>query len=186
MPRYELMENHPLQMLSFEDLQAIVADVVETLPHEWKTKVANREWRKLVKLVGDALEDAYLLGPVAKETWLPKVAEEFRRIEEKRSPGVRREVRIAYEQLLDRIYGAILRHSLRRVSTVVCGEHGELYLSRLLVARTARLANASHPSIEELIEFIYMGGPRFEVEFSWEPLGDGLADGRPERRRRID
>ncbi len=186
MPRYELMENHPLQMLSFEDLQAIVDDVVEALPHEWKAKVAAREWRKLADLARSALEDAYLIGPVAKEKWLPKIAAELRRIEDKRSPRVRREVRIAFEQLLDRIYGSVHRHSLRRAATVIGGENGQLYLTRLMAVRTARLGNANHPSIEELMEFIYMGGPRLEIEFSWEPLGDGLGEEHPVRRRRGD
>jgi hypothetical protein len=184
MPRYDVLENHPLQLLSYEDLQAILDEMLNDFPQEWHTKVAGKEWRKLAGLVRKALEDAYLRGAAAKGDWLPRVATEWARIEEKRSARVVTEVRIGYLRLLDRTYGAIYRHVLRRVPTAVHGGTGVFHLSRLLYYRNARVSDADRPALQELMELLYEGTDlKIELEFSWKPIGDGLGEEAPWRRR---
>jgi hypothetical protein len=184
MPRYDALENHPLQLFSYEDLQAILDEMLNNFPQEWHTKVAEKEWRKLADMVRKALEEAYLRGPAAKDVWLPRIAAEWTRIEGKRSVRVVTEVRIGYLRLVDRLYGAIYRHVLRRVPTSVHSRAGVFHLSRLLYYRYARVRDTDKPALQELMELLYEGsGLKIELEFSWKPIGDGLGDDASWRRR---
>lgn len=184
MPRHEVLENHPLQLLAFEDLQAILEEMVGSFPQEWKTKAAQQEWRKLAGLVQEALLDAYLVGPAAENEWQARVAQEWQRIEEKCSAPVVREVRIGYLRLLDRTYGAIYRQVLRRVPTAVYSATGVFHLSRLLYYRYARVRAADKPPLQQLMELLYEGTElHMELEFTWKPIGDSLGEETPWRRR---
>jgi hypothetical protein len=184
MPRRDVLENHPLQLLAFEDLEAILEEMVNSFPQEWKTKVAQQEWHKMAGLVREALLDAYLMGPAVENEWQARVAQEWQRIEEKCSAPVVREVRIGYLRLLDRTYGALYRHVLRRVPTAVYSASGVFQLSRLLYYRYARVRAAEKPPLQELMELLYEGtGLQIELEFSWKPLGDSLGEDSSWRRR---
>jgi len=174
MAPYGTLEYFPLQLFSFEDLQAILDDVIANFPQEWQTKVAERQWRKLAGLVREALLDAFLVGPRAKERWLREVDEVLARNEQKRSKRALLEIRIGYIHLLDRIYGATFRHVIRRVPTAVVGGPGRYRLEILNMFRYARVRHTAKTALEQLMEFIHMGGPRFEMRYSWQPMGEDV------------
>jgi len=189
MPRYGVLENFPLQLLSYEDLKAILAEVVPSSPRKWSTPRAEEEWGRLCGEVQEALHDAYLLGPAAKGKWLHPVADHLARIDRHYTAPEATEIRIAYLSLLDRVYGATLRHVLRRMPTALCSASGHFRVSRLLMFRYSRIRETEEkPALEELMEFLYLGGPRFEMEWSWSPLGSEIEEEEDEevmeRRRR--
>ena len=184
MPRYNLVEHCPLQILSFENLQQIVSEEINTYPGEWHTKVARQAWRRIAHLVQEAMLDAFRRGAAAGAEWPQRVGEELQRVEQRHRSDVVREVHQTYIELLDRIYGAIYRHVLRNVPTAVRGGSGHFHLSRLVIYRYARLRDADKPALRELMELIYEGsGLKIEAEFSWQPLGDGLGEQDSWRRR---
>ncbi len=183
MPQVEVVEHFPLQLISYEDIQQIIDEAAD-MPLAWRTKVAAREWCKLTGHVHLALRDAYLLGVAARDKWLPRVESEWHRIEEKRSSKVVAEVRAAYVQFLDRVYGATYRHVLRRVPTAVYSSTGHFYLSRLLFYRHARVRDTEKSALQEVMELFYEGsGLRLELEFSWQPMEEHMGEDRPWRRR---
>ena len=184
MPKYDLMEHCPLQILSFENVRQIVAEEVNTFPGEWHTKVARREWRKVAFLAQDALLDAFRRGAAARDKWLTRLADEFKRIEQRHRSDVVDEIYQTYVELLDRIHGSIYRHILRHAPTAVFSSTGHLYLSRLVIYRNARLRDAEKPALQELMELVYDGsGLKIEAEFSWQPLSDGTGQEAGWRRR---
>ncbi len=186
MPKFGVLEYFPLQILSFQDLQEVMDSVIEEYSQDWETKVAEREWRKLAGDVREALLEAFLVGPPAKQTWLAKVAQRLADNEKRRSRRALREIRVGYISLLDQIYGAIFRHVLRRVPTAVSSGSGQFYLSRISMPRYARVrATDVKPALEEVMEFIYLGGPRIDVDFFWQPLGSSL-DVSPRRQQHIE
>lgn len=185
MTKYSTLEWCPLQILSLEDLQVVVEEAIDSFSdREWGTKRAEREWRKLVGYVQGALDDAYMRGLAATDSWLQLVEEELQRVEDTASKRVKREVRLTYFDLLDRIYGGIFRHTLRRVPTCLPTQQGNFALGRITIFRCTRLRDTEKPALEQLLEFIYRGGPRFELEFGWRPMGDGHLPGLGEPKRR--
>jgi hypothetical protein len=179
----DLFEHCPLQILCYEDLRGILSNEINTYPGDWHTKVARQRWRRLARIVEDAMLDAFRRGRAACGTWLPRLAEELERIEARHRTDVVREIYQTYMELLDRIYGAIYRHVLHNVPTAVVGTTGRLHLSRLVIYRYARLRNADKPALQELMELVYEGTElKMEAEFSWQPLGEGL--GQPDSWQR--
>lgn len=182
MPKSELFENFPLQMISYDDLQQILDEADVPLPEE--AAEAAEDWGKLCGYVRQAVRDAYLLGAVARDKWLPLMDGEWRRIAEARAEGIVTELRAAYVQFLDRIYGATYRHVLRRAPTALLCSTGQFYLSRLLFYRYPRVRDAGKPPLQEVMELFYDGSElRLELEFSWKPLGEQAEGERPWRRR---
>jgi hypothetical protein len=183
MPKHNLLEHCPLQILSYENLRQIVSDQVNTYPGEWHTQVARREWRRVAQVAQEALLDAFRRGAAACATWLPRMAAELARIELRHRANVVKEIYQTYIELLDRIHGAIYRHILRNVPTAVHGSTGHFYISRLVIYRYPRVRDAEKPALQELMELIYEGsGLKIEAEFSWQPLGDVLDQSRWQRR----
>jgi len=173
MVRYDVIEWFPDQILSLEGLRDLLEEVTRTFAWPWSSKRAEREWRRLAEMVREAMEETFILGVEAKERWLPRIHDCLENLESKKgiSERGRRDVRAAYITFLDRIYGAIFRHVLLHMPTALCTEAGHFRLNELVVFRYARLRDGEKPALEELLEFLYLGGPRFEMLFSWKPLG---------------
>ena len=184
MPKHNLLDHCPLQIISYENLDQPVANEIDTYPGEWHTKVARQEWRKLARLVQEALLDAFRRGAAAWPVWRHRVADELQRIQLRRRSDVVQEIYQTYIELLDRIYGALYRHILHNVPTSIpCGT-GRLQISRVVINRYPRLRDAGKPALQELLELVYEGSAlQVQAEYSWEPLGDGLdPSGRWKRR----
>jgi hypothetical protein len=203
MVRYELLENFPLQVFSYADLQEILNEAEADLPQEWPTKAATREWQNLVKDVRQALSEVFVYGPGVKKEWRDKVQERLDEIagnpDSSETPGnrppataeqprgkrkrrrrvsieVAREMRIAYLNLLDRIYGAILRHVLRHMPTSVVAGTGYFYLSWLDMFRYTHVhATEAKSALEQLLDIMHEG-LRVGLGYSWKPLGEGLEE----------
>ncbi len=181
MPRSELLENFPLQMISYADVQQILDDA--DLPLTWEDAEAQEEWARLAGCVRQAIHDAYLQGAAAQDKWLPLLEREWLRIAGTRAEGIITALRAAYVQFLDRIYGATYRHVLRRVPTALLCSTGHFYLSRLLFYRHARVRDADKPALQAVLELFYEGSElRLELEFSWKPMGEQAEGERPRRR----
>lgn len=174
MARYEMIEYFPFQILSFEELRQIVQQIRENFTWSWSNKRAEREWRRLAEMIQEALEEVFIRGRAAQDRWLSQIHDRLAALESgKKKAAARtvRDVRAAYIALLDRLYGAIFRHVLVHMPTALFTEAGHLHLSQVVVYRYARLRDAEKSALEQLLELIYRGGPRFEMVFSWQPLG---------------
>ncbi len=221
MVQYDLLENYPAQVLTYQDLEAILGQVeAELPPPEWPTESkrtaeqATREWEKLAAAVREALETVFVYGPAAKKRCQEKVEAQLERcawIPEKllaadsgapASPAlppkarpkrarltdeVRNRLRRAYFDLLDHIYGSILRHVLRHIPTAVVAGSGYFHLTRLDMFRYARVRETEDKSALGHLLDIMHEGVKVELEYSWKPVGEGLAEAeaaRPAWRRR--
>ncbi len=168
------LEYFPEQLLTLDAMRTIFRQVRETFTWSWPNKRAEREWRRLAGMVLEALEEAFIWGAVVKGRWVGRIHDRLAALESgkgKASVRTVREVRAAYITFLDRLYGAIFRHVLAHMPTALPTEVGYFHLSQVVVFRYARLRDAEKPALEELLEFLYLGGPRFEMVFSWQPPG---------------
>ncbi|MGB9723814.1 MAG: hypothetical protein ACP5OO_09740 [Chloroflexia bacterium] len=174
MVQYEAMDWFPHQILTLQELQSIIQQARASLAGPWPNRRSEREWNRLAGLVQEALEEVFLWGSRAKDEHLRRVHDYFESLKggkKKASAGTLQAVRAAYVTFLDRIYGAIFRHVLLHLPTALCTEVGHFHLSQVVIFRYARLRDAEKSGLEELLEFFYLGGPRFEMIFSWTPLG---------------
>lgn len=189
---YSLLENFPLQMCGLDDLQTIVEEAIAGCSTALRNPLAEGRWRELAGLVQDALRQVFLGGTAARQRAVEPVNAALRRLEERMaageiSPEEWAEIQCGYLELLESLHGAFFRHLLRRLPTALVGGEGHFTLDRVRFVRYSRLHDKEQgkPTLERLLEFICQGGPQFEVEFVWEPLGKGLAEREsPERRRR--
>lgn len=173
MSRSDLLEYFPDQILTLDEMRKIFRQVLEAFTWPWPNKEAEEEWFQLAELIRQALEEAFIWGTAAKDKWVPRIRERLPALESGEEVSARQAVRAAYIAFLDRIYGAIFRHVLSHMPTALCTEMGHFHLSQVVVYRYARLRDTEKSALEQLLEFIYRGGPRFEMVFSWKPLGGG-------------
>ncbi len=157
-----------LQLFSFQDLQEILEEIVggiEPSPGE-----AAQKWQELCQYLQNAVYDAYLYGPAAKEEWGPLISTWLDALRQT-NPETARTVQITYITFLDRVYNAIIRNVLRHVSSNLCCPWGTLSLHQVNIWRYGRVRETEHKTaLEQIIELIYQGGPRFEMEFCWQFL----------------
>lgn len=171
MMRTDLLEYFPDQILPLDAVQTIFQQVFEAFTWPWPSPQAKQEWRQLAELTREALEETSIWGMAAKDKWVPRIQERLPALESEEKDSVRRAVRAAYIAFLDRLYGAIFRHVLSHLPTALYTEVGYLHLSQVVVYRYARLRDTEKSALEQLLELIYQGGPRFEMVFSWHPPG---------------
>lgn len=190
---WNTMEYFPLQMCCMEDLADIVAEVSAGFADKPRGERVDRERRELARLVHEALKQVFLQGEAAKSAAMAPVSELWQRLEEQvhrgeLAPTEWAEIREDYLRLLDALYGAFFRHLLCRLPTTLFGGQGRFTLDRVRFSRFVRLhdKNEGRPTLERLLDFVCQGGPQFEVEFVWEPLGKQMEKTEPEWRRRAE
>jgi hypothetical protein len=169
MTNFQVMDHFPLQIIAYDDLMVMVDEVTD-LFKEWTHRQAKEEWQQLAQWAKEALGEAFLQGHVSKDQWIPKVTKALDEIKENHPPEVSKEVQIAYLALLDCIYNAILRHVLRNLPTSLCCTEGTFALSQVKFWRYSRIRDTDKPALEQLMELLYQGGPRFEMEFKWHMM----------------
>ncbi len=173
MARFGLLECFPEQILPLEAVQAIFREVIQAFAWAWPSPRAEQEWHQLAELTRKALEEVFIWGEAAKDKWVSRIQERLPALESGEEDSAQRAVRAAYITFLDRIYGAIFRHVLSHMPTALFTEVGHFHLSQVVVYRYARLRDTEKSALEQLLELIYRGGPRFEMVFSWKPLEGG-------------
>lgn len=175
MVRHDVIDWFPHQILTLDELQGIIQQTREAFVWPWPNKRAEREWERLADLVQEALEEVFIWGAKAKDEYLRQVHDRCEALKggKKKASTTIRAVWAAYVTFLDRIYGAIFRHVLSHLPTALCTEVGHFHLSQVVIYRYTRLRDTEKTALEQLLEFIYQGGPRFEMVFSWQPLGGG-------------
>ncbi len=180
----DLLECFPDQILPLDAVQSIFQEVLKTFTWRWPDPSAKQEWHQLVELTRKALEETFIWGEAAKDKWVSRIQGRLPVPESgEEENSVQRAVRAAYTTFLDRIYGAIFRHVLSHMPTALFTEVGHFHLSQVVVYRYARLRDTEKSALEQLLELIYRGGPRFEMVFSWRPLGGGGEEQVPLWRR---
>lgn len=185
MPTYGVLESFPLQILTFDDLQEVLAEALVDFPVEIPAGKAKRAWQELAEWVGEALSDAFLHGAEAKERWVPRIEDRVQGLEGVLPNDQGKSIRIAYLALLDRVYGGVFRHALRQMPTALCGgQGGHFCLRRVTMFRYARVRDTDKRALEQVMEFLYQGGPRFEMGFSWQAPGEEPAELDPWGKRR--
>lgn len=162
-----VIEYFPLQMLTLEDLQAILDLAFNPSPNSCPAERVKQEWQILVNWVQEALVDAFLRGPPSLERWVPRINRHMEEIEQQCTYEETCKIQGAFLCALDRVYGAIFRHVLRRMPTAIDNGQGYLVLDKITFYRYARLKDTEKPALEQIMELLFRGGPHFRLEFKW-------------------
>lgn len=182
MSRRTLMEYCPLQILSYEDIgklnDCVLTDLErQGLPDKLPAAV-QPVWGQVTEMVGQALLDARLFGSTKGLEWITRIDNELREWQTVLGDDDYRSLRIAYMDYLDSLYGAILHHALSHLPLSVMMPMAQLQLYRVSFWRYTMVKNASEKNdpqkgaLEQVIEMMYNGGGRFELDFEVKMLGE--------------
>jgi len=167
-----VIEYFPLQMFTLEDLRAILDLALNPSTNSCTSERVKQEWQILAIWVREALFDAYLHGPSSLGRWVPRINQHMEELEQQCSHEEACEIHATFLCALDRVYGAIFRHVLRRMPTAINNGQGYMVLDKITFYRYARLKDTEKPALEQLMEILFRGGPHFRLEFKWRTPGD--------------
>jgi len=175
MSRGNLMEYCPLQVLSYEDTEKLVAGVRDEMERKdvpARLPAAVRPaWNEVTAMVRQALLDARLFGAPTGHAWITRIEDRMDHWQTALGADDYRALRIAYMDYLDSLYGAILRHALSHMPLSVMMPMAQLRLYRVSLYRYTMVKNAadgagsSKGALEQVVEMMYNGGGRFELDF---------------------
>jgi hypothetical protein len=177
MPRADMLENFPLQIIAYDDLEKIVERALKDLSRRKALDKMSRRlrgpWKSLVAKITRALQDARLYGAPAADQWIADITDELERLRNKLGPIQMRNLQAHYMDLMDTLYGALLHHILRHIPTDVIAPQGHLGMYRMGMWRYATARNTAEKGVlRQVLEMMYNGGSQLDLEFDWKILGD--------------
>ncbi len=167
----EVLQHFPLQLLSYQDLLEAIEQAAQTILDPGSPPELAEPLRGLLAEIRGALMQVYLDGASARMRGLERVEQLLAQVETSLGPDHRRELRLAYITLLDRIYGALFLQVVRHTPTAMCTPEGHFSLGGVLLSRQARLPHGERSALETLMRLLEDGAFRLELEYRWEPLG---------------
>jgi len=182
MPRGNLMEYCPMQILSYED----IAEIVGCVNKQFKRKkvldklpdAARPAWDQVSGMILQALQDARLFGAQKAREWVTHIDSELNQWQANLGDDDYRLLRIVYMNYLDSLYGAILHHTLTHLPLSVMMPMAQLRMYRVSIWRYTMVKNTSDKdeplkgALEQVIEMMYSGGGRFELDFEVRMLNE--------------
>ncbi|MBN1484620.1 MAG: hypothetical protein JXA37_07850 [Chloroflexia bacterium] len=174
-----IIEYFPLQIMSHEQLEELVQQAREETKRsrfgQGKLKKEDQPicdiWEGLAEHVAQAVLDTHLYGEGAPKNWRQIVESELGSMETTYSDEICRQVRALYKNYLDALYGILQRHTLRNIPTGLYSTQGYLVLRGVRFFRYTMLRDTPEKSsLAQLLEIMYKGGFRFELEFDFKPL----------------
>ena len=175
--RTSLVENFPCQVLSLQDIEGILMEVLGALPVSGPdgaplSEAALQRWQVLSGRVRRAFRQAALYGAPMVARWGVRLDRSLQWTDRRLPEGEAVALRRAYLDYLDRIYCAVFRRCLLQTGTALCSPQGHFVLERVRFYRHTRVPADIVNALADLLTFLLEGGPRLEVEFIWKPIGE--------------